>query len=270
MGAQPATNSGRILTACKWGMIQGPTSVLGRFKLCKEVGFDGMELVNPLNAPVAEVLAASRETGMPVHGLVNIKGNRQVRISSPDAATRERGRALLKQSLENCHAYGGDTVLVVPGRVGEPNTTHDDVWQRSAEQIGRVLPLASKLGVRILIENVWNGFCPKPELMRDYIDQFNSPWVGSYFDIGNAAKFAPSDEWIRTLGPRIVKLDLKDWSQDKGLCDVGTGSMSWSAVCDALAEIRFTGWATAEVKPGGRDRLAKIVRQMKQVLNIQS
>jgi hexulose-6-phosphate isomerase len=106
--------------------------------------------------------------------------------------------------------------------------------------------------------------------MRDYIDHFQSPWVGSYFDVGNAAKFAPSDDWIRTLGPRIVKLDIKDWSQAKGLCDIGTGSIPWPEVRAALAAIHFSGWATAEVKPGGRQRLAKIVEQMKQVLNIES
>jgi hexulose-6-phosphate isomerase len=268
MAEETPQNHGRIFKACKWGMIQGAASVLERFQLCNEVGFDGMELVSPLNADVVEVLEATRQTGMPVHGLVNIKGNRQVRISSPDAATRDKGRQLLEDSLRNCHAYGGDTVLVVPGRVGEPDTTHDDVWKRSAEQIRQVLPVASRLGVRILIENVWNRFCEKPELMRDYLDQFDSPWVGSYFDVGNAAKFAPSDQWIRTLGPRIVKLDMKDWSKDKGLCDIGTGQIDWAAVRAALAEIGYSGWATAEVKPGNRQRLAEIVKQMDVTLGI--
>jgi hexulose-6-phosphate isomerase len=266
--AESPQNQGRIFKACKWGMIQGAKSVLERFQLCQEVGFDGMELASPLNADVAEVLEASRQTGMPVHGLVNIKGNRQVRISSPDAATRDKGRQLLEESLRNCHTYGGDTVLVVPGRVDNKESTHDDVWNRSAEQIRLVLPLASKLGVRILIENVWNGFCQKPELMRDYVDQFESPWVGSYFDIGNAAKFAPSDQWIRILGQRIVKLDLKDWSQAKGLCDIGTGEIDWAAVRAALAEIGYSGWATAEVKPGKRQRLVEIVKQMDHALAI--
>ena len=114
-------------------MIQGGTkSVLEKFRLCKEVGFDGMELINPINfgesgsasspeendAKVAEILAASRETGMPVHGLVNIQGNRKAHIASPDETTREKGRALLEQSVRNCHAYGGSAVLLVPGQSG--------------------------------------------------------------------------------------------------------------------------------------------------------
>ena len=51
----------------------------------------------------------------------------------------------------------------------------------------KVLPLASKLGVWILIENVWNGFCESPEQYRDYIDEIGSPWVGAYFDIDTYA-----------------------------------------------------------------------------------
>jgi len=131
-----------FLRPASWGMIQGDTkSVLDKFRLCKEVGFDGMELINPINfgepgsgslpeqndPKVAEIQAASRETGMPVHGLVNILGNRKAHIASPDEATREKGRALLEQSVRNCHAYGGSAVLLVPGKVGRQSAMH---WQR--------------------------------------------------------------------------------------------------------------------------------------------
>jgi hexulose-6-phosphate isomerase len=92
--------------------------------------------------------------------------------------------------------------------------------------------------------------------------------VGSYFDIGNACRFAASEKWIRILGRRIVKLDVKDWSKAKGLCDIGDGDVNWPAVREALAEIHFSGWATAEVRGGGRERLAEISRRMDQVLDI--
>src|SRR4026207_2547102 len=115
---KPPRNSGRIFKTCKWGMIQGDTkSSWDKFGLGKELGFDGIELINPINfgepgsanspekndPKVAEILAASRETGMPVHGLVNILGNRKAHIASPDETTREKGRALLEQSVRNCH-----------------------------------------------------------------------------------------------------------------------------------------------------------------------
>ena len=86
-----------------------------------------------------------------------------VRLSSPDAAERQQGVAILEQALRDAKSFGGFSVLLVPGRVSGPDENHDHVWQRSIVEIRKVLPLASKLGVRVLIENVWNGFCETPE-----------------------------------------------------------------------------------------------------------
>lgn len=163
---------------------------------------------------------------------------------------------------------GGDSVLLVPGRVAGENETHDHVWNRSIEQIRLVLPLASRLGVRILIENVWNGFCETPEKFRDYLDEINSPWVGAYFDIGNVRKFSPSENWIRVLGKRIVKLDVKDWSKKNGFCKIGDGDVNWPEVCKALDEIAFRGWCTAEVGGGKKERLNDIAERMNRVLRL--
>jgi L-ribulose-5-phosphate 3-epimerase len=279
-----ARNNGRIFKTCKWGMIQGGTkTILEKFQLCKEVGFDGMELTNPINfgeseaevspekndAKVAEILAASRETGMPVHGLVNILGNRKAHIASPDEATREKGRMLLEQSVRNCHAYGGSGILLVPGKVGGPHESHDEVWQRSIEQIRQVLPVASQLGVRICIETVWNKFCEKPEQLRDFVDEINSPWFGVWLDIGNVRKLSPSEKWVRVLGTRIVKIDVKGYSKKNGLkSKIGEGDINWPAVCDELAQVNFCGWAAAEVGGGGREWLKDVCRRMDHVLEL--
>ena len=263
-GAQPA-NRGRIFKSVKWGMINEGESVLEKFQLNKELGYDGMELISPSNLNLEEVLAASRETGLPVHGLVNQK-HWGVRLSSPDASQRDQGKKFLEQCLRDAHAFGGDSVLLVPGRVAGPQETHDDVWHRSIVEIRKTLPLASRLGVRILIENVWNGFCETPEQLKDYLDEINSPWVGAYFDIGNVQKFSPPETWIPVLGNRIVKLDVKDWGKKNGFCKIGDGDVDWAAVQQALADIQFTGWCTAEVGGGKRERLADIATRMDRCL----
>lgn len=254
-----------IYKAVKWGMIQSGGSVLDKFELCRELGYDGMELVSPGGPTAKEVRAASESTGMPVHGLVDMK-HWEIRLSSPSESDRDNGRAILEQALRDAKAYGGDSVLLVPGRVGGADETHDHVWGRSVTEIRKVLPLASRLGVRVLIENVWNGFCETPDQLRDYLDEIDSPWVGAYFDIGNVRKFGPSEDWIRTLGPRIVKLDVKDWGESNGFCKIGDGDVNWPAVREALREINFSGWATAEVGGGQRDRLAEISQRMDRVL----
>ena len=105
--------------------------------------------------------------------------------------------------------------------------------------------------------------------MRDYLDEIDSPWVGAYFDIGNVRKFGPSEDWIRTLGRRIVKLDVKDWGRGNGFCKIGDGDVNWPEVRAALGEIGFTGWSTAEVRGGDRERLADVAQRMNNVLGLE-
>ena len=261
-----AKSTQRLYKAVKWWMVEAD-SPLAKFELCQELGFDGMELESPVEATTKEILSAKNATGMPVHGLVDTK-HWKIRLSSPDVVVRDRGREILAQAIRDVSSWGGDSVLLVPGKVTGKNETHDHVWKRSIVEINKVLPLASHLGVRVLIENVWNGFCETPEQLRDYIDEIASPWVGVYFDIGNVQKFSPSENWIRILGPRIVKLDVKDWGKSNGFCKIGDGDVDWPAVREALIEINFSGWCTAEVDGGGRERLADIAQRMDQVLEI--
>jgi sugar phosphate isomerase/epimerase len=254
-----------IYKSAKWDMIQIDGSVADKFRMQKELGYDGMELISPSNLDPAEVRRASEETGMPVHGVVDMK-HWENRLSSPDPAQRELGLSYLQQSLRDAKAFGGDAVLLVPGRVAGKDETHDDVWNRSIPEIRKALPLASQLGVRVLIETVWNGFCETPQQMCDYIDAIDSPWVGSYCDFGNCRKFGPSQDWIHALGHRIVKLDCKDWSKARGFCKIGDGDVDWPAVRQALAGIGYSGWCTAEVPGGGRDELADISLRMNRML----
>jgi len=246
-------------------MIQAGSSTLERFQIQKELGYDGMELVSPGNVDVREVVDASKRTDMPVHGVVDMVHWNQ-RLSSPDEEVRTIGRKALENAIGDAAAFGGSSVLLVPGKVTGDDETHQHVWQRSIEEIRKVLPLAARRGVRVLIENVWNGFCERPEQLRDYIDEINSPWVGTYFDIGNHQKFGGAVRWVRVLGQRIVKLDVKDWGVKNGFCKIGDGDVDWPGVRKALADIAFTGWCTAEVRGGGKDRLSDIAARMDKAL----
>lgn len=250
--AAPATGKGpslegRIFKAVKGGK-QGGETPLQFFERLKKLGFDGVESGNAGQA--AAYAEATEKTGVMFHGLVcgwHWGGNR---LSSPDADARAKGLANMEKDIRNAYRLGGSAVLLVPGKVGGANETHQHVWDRSIAEVRKILPLASRLGIRVLIETVWNGFCESPAVFRDYIDAFDSPWVGAYFDIGNMQKFAPAEEWIRTLGNRNVKLDIKDWGRKNGFCRLGEGDVDWDKVRTALQEVGFSGWATRE----GRDK----------------
>lgn len=237
---------GRIFKAVKGGQQKGE-SVEAFFLRLKGLGFHGVESGNAGRAE--EYRAAAAKTGVRVHGLL-VPGHWGTRLSDPDPEVRDKGRRNMERAIRDAHALGGSSVLLVPGKVTGERETHDDVWNRSVEQVRQVVPLAAELGVRVLVETVWNGFCESPEVFRDYLDEFDSPWVGAYFDIGNMQKFAPAEEWIRTLGKRVVKLDIKDWGEKNGFCRLGEGDVDWDAVRTALHETGFAGWATRE----GRDR----------------
>ena len=69
--------------------------------------------------------------------------------------------------------------------------------------------------VVIAVEEVWNKFLLSPLEFARYVDEFDSPWLKAYFDVGNVVFYGYPQDWIRTLGPRIVKVHLKDFQLDR-------------------------------------------------------
>ena len=254
-----------------WGSIGVGKTILEKFQAAKLAGFDGVELMSHFDRK--EVLAARDKTGLPISSVCNTH-HWKLLLSDPDPKVREAGVEALKVSLEDAKAYGGDTVLLVPGRVSE-SVSYDDCWKRSIEEIKKVVPLAEKLNVKIAIENVWNNFLLSPLEAVQYIDQFQSEMVASYFDCGNIVNSGWPEQWIRILGPRIAKVHIKEFSRKiaekkgKGAgFDVKLleGDVNWPVVMKAFDEIGYHGWTSIE-QPGGDtpeglkdlcDRLAKI------------
>ena len=71
-------------------------------------------------------------------------------------------------------------------------------------------------------------------------------------------------DWIRTLGPRIVKIHLKDFKFDRRngqftWKNIGEGDIDWPEVRRALADIKYNGYVTTELDAGDaaylKDRL---------------
>lgn len=253
--------------ALKYSMIGGNGSLAEKFKLAKDAGFEGVDLDSP--ADHDEVNAAQKSTGLIVHGVV-CYDHWQNPLSAPDAAARETGLNTLRKALRDSKAYGGTTVLLVPAVV-KKDVSYQDAYNRSQAEIRKVLPLAKELGIKILFENVWNNFLLSPVEACQYIDQFESDMVGMYFDVGNIVRYGWPEHWIRALGARIGKLDIKEYSRkienEKGpyagfSAEINEGDCDWPAVMAALKEIGFSGWASAEVRGGEGPRLKEISQRM--------
>jgi hexulose-6-phosphate isomerase len=215
------------------------------------------------------VKKAMAATGLVVHGMVDYIHWTQP-LSSPDPAVRAKGVEVLQKCLKETKIYGGTTVLLVPAVVSK-EVSYEDAYKRSQIEIKKCLPLAKELNIKILFENVWNNFLLSPVEMMRYIDEFESPFVGSYFDVGNIVNFGWPEHWIHTLGKRIGKIDIKEFSRkianEKGKgagfgVEIGDGDCDWPAVIAALKEIGYSGWATAEVRGGELEWLKEIAQRI--------
>jgi hexulose-6-phosphate isomerase len=255
--------------AIKYSMIAEGTTPEQKLALAKSLGFAGVEVDSPSTLDKTELAAAAKKTGIVIHGVID-SVHWAKRFSDPAAGVREEAARALRTAIDDAHALGATTVLVVPGAVRNDQTENfDQVWSRSREEIGRIVPYAKEKGVKIAIEVVWNDFISTPEQLVKYVDEFKDPTVGAYFDCSNMLKYGKSNaEWIRALGPRLLKLDFKGYSKAKGWVPIGDGDEDWPAVRAALDEIGYDGWATAEVDAGGKDHLADVKKRMDRVLGL--
>ena len=263
---------GRLYKTLKFGMIKGK-SVMERFQMAKDAGFEAVEINTP-GVPVKEAKAAIEATGIIVDGTV-CGTHWAVRHSDPDEKIRAKALADLKQGIDETRAVGGSTILLVVGH--GKDGTHEEVWNRSVANIKLAIPHAAKNGITIVIENVWNQFCYEhggdsnqtAEMLGKYVDEFKSPFVGLQFDIGNHWKYGSMGDWIRHLGKRIVKLDVKGFSRKENkFTNIGEGDLDFADVRKALIEIDYHGWCAAEVGGGNLERLKEVSANMDKVFSL--
>ena len=255
-----------------WGMIKEDLSIMDKFKLLKDLGYDGVELDSPDKLDMKEVLAARDKTGLLIPGTINSM-HWKLPLSDPDPKKREECVKSIEKALWDTKEYGGSTVLVVPGVVSA-TVSYAEAYERSQAEIRKVLPIAEKTGVKIAIENVWNQFLLSPLEAARYVDDFKHPMVGWYFDIGNVLRYSWPASWIEVLNKRILKLHLKEYSlkkqNDLGLwkgfdVEFFEGDNNWPEVNKALQKVGYSGWASAEVGGGDRKRLLTIREKMDEI-----
>jgi len=276
--ARASVASSRIRLAVKIGMIGIGSTLVEKFAAAKAAGFAGVEMDSPGGYSAEEVGAAKRATGIEVHGVV-LSTHWSKPFNHPEAAVRGEAQDALETAIGDCAAFGGTTVLVVPAVVNQ-SMGYAEAYRRSQEAMRRAADLADRHGVSIAFENVWNNFLLSPLEAARYCDELNAGrerrTFGWYFDIGNIVNYGWPEQWIDVLGDRIMKLDVKDFSRkrrdDEGLwkgfsVEIGEGDVGWERVREALARIRYSGWATAEVGGGGADRLSDIAKRMNRVFD---
>ena len=250
------------------------TSVVEMARQAERAGFKALELV------VADEGELTPTTSEPAcRELARTLGNARLRTAglatglfwphnygSPDAGSRQKAIDLTLSLLDRAAWIGTDAILVIPAVVGRaadrtPTTLYADALNRTYDALAQLRFEAEDRGVRIAVENVWNRFLLSPVETANLIDRLATPWVGVYFDTGNVMPFGYPEDWIATLGSRIVRVHIKDYALARpgpdGFCPLGDGDVNWPAVITALkTHAGYKGPMTYE-GPGDPNEIAR-------------
>ena len=261
-----------IKTISYWALPDGlaNTCTIERaLALTKSTGFAGLELaissagaitIDLAKAECSKIRKMIDASGVVVQTLANGMSWGTNPISN-DAATRKKSVAQTGKALERAGWLGCDAMLYVPGVVGCPwspdeHVRYDHALARTTENVKRLLDVADKAKVDLCIENVWNGFFYSPVELAQFIDSFDHPRLGVYFDVGNVLGYHQwPPHWIELLGKRIKRVHVKDFKQTFGgvgcysFCDLGAGSVPWAASIKALRDIGYDKTVVAELMP---------------------
>ncbi len=271
---RPAAAASGIKKGACIGVLPEKMTVLEKFEVAKRAGFEGVE-PNTLNSAdeVKQYKEAAEKTGVKITSIMN-SDHWKYPLSDNDPEVVKKCIDGLKTSMHNAHDLGAGAVLLVPGVVAA-DVRYADVYRRSQDQIRKLLPLAKELKVIIAIENVGNRFLLSPLEMARYVDEFKSPWIRSYFDIGNVVSIGYPQDWIRTLGKRVCRVHIKRFEPGTEYPkfdpkDRRTQGIDWPDVRKALNEVGYSGWITAEVKSGDENYVKEVSARMDRIFSGQN
>jgi L-ribulose-5-phosphate 3-epimerase len=266
-----AAAAGGMKKALYVSMLPKELGYRERFQMALDVGFEGIEVGTITDPKVAEeIKEAAAKTGLKIHSVMNAE-HWKYPLSSADPEVVAKSVAGMETSLRNAKLWGADSVLLVPAVVNA-ETSYGDAWTRSQKVIKeRLLPLAQELKVVIGMEEVWNKFLLSPLEMKRYVDEFASPYVMAYLDVGNMLFYGFPQDWIRTLGKRIHRVHLKDFRLDREKDTIewknlGEGDVNWPEVRKAFAEVGYAGWVTAELEGGDAAYLKDVAARIDRFL----
>ena len=174
---------------------------------------------------------------------------------------KERFNEYIITVLEKCFAISA--FLGCPGIVVHPvESTAPEAYEENYRMYRRLIPMAKKYGVKILLENIFGRFNGRfkqgrlsgPEDACEYFDRLSEEAgfeaFGFCFDVGHAIITCQDiPAFIRRLGHRLTNLHVHD---NNGLDDLHlmpytcftTGAnlvCDWDGIVEALKDINYRG-----------------------------
>ena len=244
----------------RWSFKEASYSEI--FPLAASLGFDGVEVTMDMDGELtpetskAELLEIKKKADDAGIELYSVASGLywKYSLSSTDEEMRKKALYVAEKEIEAASILGCDTVLIVPGAVKVDFaeslglTSYEDAYKYALMSAKEIAKKAEEYKVNVGMENVWNRFLESPLEMKNFLEQVDSKLVGAYFDVGNVLPLGLPEEWIKVLGNKIKKIHIKDFdSSTMRDCDLLTGSVKFDVVMNALSEIGYNDWITAEM-----------------------
>lgn len=237
------------------------------FEICKEAGFDGVEVNYALEgdlspeageAHIRECGKMARDIGLEISGVCSFLFWPYC-LTQEDPERRKKGLELAVQMVRAARLLGTENLLVVPGATyvpwldDVPPVPHDVCDRRAKEAMRVLIAEAEKADVYLNVENIFvNGFLHSPQEMNQFVDSFSSDRVRVHFDTGNIMLYHFPEHWIPLVGKRIKNIHLKEYNKKVHEFNLHTfrplldGTTNWPAVLDALEAIGYDSYLTFE------------------------
>ena len=244
----------------------GDEPLAARLRRAAEAGFDGVDLDEAGKFTPEQARAAVEESGVFVHNAIN-HAHWEKTLTSPDEAVRAAGRANIEHCLRVSHAAGGSGVLIVVGHGqgwsgrcrGRTLPRRDQEVDSVSRVIGPDDPDRKRLEPHVLQSRRATG--TERRSVRGVHRQHQQPLGRHVLRHWQPLEVRPTgrvDPPVRTAMrqdgcERVQSRRQQVDGNHRGRSAVGPGAQ-------ALDDIGFAGWATAEVGGGDVKRLTHSAR----------
>lgn len=187
------------------------------------------------------VRSAAEAEGAMIGGIC-LSLHRRVGPGSADPHVRRRAAEIMARGLEVAHDLGVGVVQIA-GYYCYYEEPHPDAEKYYAQMLADAVPLASRLGVTMGIENVDGTDVISITKAMQFVSDIDSPYLQVYPDLGNIAEqgFDPVTELTAGKG-HMVAMHAKDVRRgEPRRVDMGTGIVDWATSFNVLADQRWSG-----------------------------
>jgi sugar phosphate isomerase/epimerase len=258
---------------CSWSLR--PASLDELIALTRRTGATTIQLaldpfrIDPASWPLRKVgrLFADAEVSL-ASGMMGMVGEdystlRSIELTGgvrPDS-TWEANLGAARENAEIADQLGMALVSFHAGFI--PHEKSDPLWTTIRDRVLMIADCFAKFDISVALET---GQEP-PQTLLEFLDDIDNPMIGLNFDPANIILYGNGDpvDAFRTVAPFVDQLQIKDaeptstpgeWGAE---VVVGTGSVDWRALLDAVREADFIGDALIE-REAGDDRVGDVRR----------